>query len=73
MSECKYDNRCGTCEHFMFLCRGEDILMRGYCDCARTDYFNHNNRHGQRYRARHSNCRVASQKCCKKYKRGVDE
>lgn len=67
----KYDNKCGTCKHFMFLCKGEEIFMRGYCDCARTDYFNHNNRHGVKYKARHSNCRVASQKCCGKYERGV--
>ena len=63
-----YSNRCGSCEHFAFRVVNGKLVYRGVCDCADMSYFMHNNRHGTRYRAKHSNYRQASTKACRKYK-----
>lgn len=65
-----YSGRCGSCIHFSFFVKNGEIVYRGECDCADRSLYMHNNRHGARYLARHSNLRIASYSC-KKYECGL--
>ena len=65
-----YPNMCGSCLHFSFFVIDGVLKYRGRCECARQDYFMHNNRHGTRYRAKHSAYRQASHRACRKYING---
>ena len=66
-----YPNMCGSCKHFSFFVIDGEIKYRGHCDCANTGYFMNHNRRGERYKAKHSAYRQASQKACKKYEEEV--
>lgn len=65
-----YSGRCGSCEHFAYHVVNGELVRFGNCECARRDWFHHNNRRGSIYLARHSRYRNASDKACRKYKDG---
>lgn len=63
-----YTGRCGGCAFYTgFIIKGQEV-KRGTCSTAPTSYYMHNNRHGSKYRARHSQSRSASCKACRRYK-----
>lgn len=69
-----YINKCGSCKHFSYYVKDEELVKRGECDCAPTNTFNHTIIIGDKkvtYRPRHSNWRSASNPKCKRYEEYV--